>query len=107
MGALQPMHLFIIAAVVLLVLGPSKLPQLARGIGESMRELKKSLRGVTESEPVAMVRDLGQSVSDLKADLNPLAPPRSSRAAVAPAVPPATPPPAAPSTDQGPGSSQA
>lgn len=85
MGALQPTHLIIVAAVALLVLGPSKLPQLARSIGESMRELKKSLRGITDSEPANMVRDLGQTVSDLKSDLNPLSPPRPSRTDVAPA----------------------
>src|SRR5438105_1952825 len=87
MGALQPMHLLIVAAVVLLVLGPSKLPQLARSIGESMRELKKSLRGVTESEPVSMVRELSQTVSNLKSDLNPLSPPRPSRSAGASSPP--------------------
>jgi sec-independent protein translocase protein TatA len=103
MGALQPMHLLIIAAVVLLVLGPSKLPQLARSIGESMKELRRSLRGITESEPVAMVRDLGQTVSDLKSDLNPLAPPRSPPSAGAPASAPATqsPAPSSASTEAG------
>jgi hypothetical protein len=43
-----------------------------------MRELKKSLRGITESEPVAMVKEIGQTVGDLKSDLNPLASPRLS-----------------------------
>jgi sec-independent protein translocase protein TatA len=98
MGALQPMHLMIIAGVVLLVLGPSKLPQLARSIGESMRELKKSLSGVTESEPVTMIREVGQAVNNLKADLNPLSPPRPRSAPTAP-PPTAAPPPADPGPD--------
>ena len=45
MGALQPMHLIVVLVIVLLVLGPGKLPDLARGIGESVRELKKATRG--------------------------------------------------------------
>lgn len=75
MGALQPFHLLIVVGVVLLVFGPKKLPQLAKGIGESMRELKKSLHGVTDSEPVAAVKEIGQTVSEIKQGLNPLAPP--------------------------------
>jgi TatA/E family protein of Tat protein translocase len=106
MGALQPTHLLIVAAVALLVLGPSKLPQLARSIGESLRELKKSLSGITDSEPVNMVKELGQSVSDLKADLNPLSPPRSPRSASAPAAVPPAANPAPPSSESNQGSSQ-
>ena len=49
MGVLQPMHLMLIALAVLLVFGPRKLPELARGIGESMKELKQSLRGAAAS----------------------------------------------------------
>ena len=45
MGALQPMHLIVVLAIVLLVFGPGKLPDLARGIGESVRELKKATCG--------------------------------------------------------------
>jgi sec-independent protein translocase protein TatA len=85
MGALQPLHLFIVAGVVLLVFGPKKLPQLAKGIGESIRELKKTLHGVTDSEPVAAVKEIGQTVKEIKQELNPLAPPTPRQvAAVAP-----------------------
>jgi TatA/E family protein of Tat protein translocase len=35
----------LVALAVLLVFGPRKLPELARGIGESMKELKHSLHG--------------------------------------------------------------
>jgi sec-independent protein translocase protein TatA len=98
MGALQPMHLLIIAGVVLLVLGPSKLPQLARSIGESIRELKKSLSGVTESEPITMIREVGQAVNNLKADLNPLSPPRP-RSGGTPSSRPAAPPAADPNSE--------
>ena len=87
MGALQPMHLLIIAGVILLVLGPSQLPRFARRIGEGVREFKKSLRGVTDSEPITMIREVGEAMNNLKADLNPLSPPRPRRPA-APSPPP-------------------
>jgi TatA/E family protein of Tat protein translocase len=81
MGALQPFHLLIVAGVILLVFGPKKLPQLAKGIGESMRELKKTLHGVTDSEPVAAVKEIGQTVKEIKQELNPLAPPAPRKVA--------------------------
>jgi sec-independent protein translocase protein TatA len=86
MGALEPFHLLIVAGVILLVFGPKKLPELAKGIGESVRELKKTLNGVTDSEPMAAVREIGQTVSEIKQDLNPLNP--SALRRVAPAAPP-------------------
>jgi sec-independent protein translocase protein TatA len=52
MGALQPIHLILVALIVLLVFGPKKLPELARGVGDSIKELQKSLRGGSEPEPV-------------------------------------------------------
>jgi sec-independent protein translocase protein TatA len=37
--------LLILLAIILLLFGAKKLPELARGVGESMRELKKGLNG--------------------------------------------------------------
>ena len=45
---LQPTHLILIVVVALLVLGPSKLPQLGASIGKSIRELRKGLDGVPD-----------------------------------------------------------
>ena len=57
MGALQPMHLIIVLAIVLLIFGPGKLPDLGRAIGDSMREFRRatndSSTGSTRIEPVA------------------------------------------------------
>ena len=41
----------IIAGIVVLIFGAAKIPQLARGFGEGIREFKKSVEGV--DEPVA------------------------------------------------------
>ncbi len=43
-----PWEVLLILVVVLLIFGPAKLPQLGKSIGESLREFKKSMRGVTE-----------------------------------------------------------
>ena len=103
MGALQPFHLAIVVAVVLLLFGPKRIPQLAKSIGESMRELKKALHGITDSEPVAAVKELGQSVKELKQELNPLSPPSGVQQArtAAPPETAAPQPPAAAGSDTG------
>jgi sec-independent protein translocase protein TatA len=49
-GLFQPMHLIIIAGIALLVLGPKKLPELGKGIGESIRGFKTAM-AAKEEEP--------------------------------------------------------
>jgi sec-independent protein translocase protein TatA len=40
-----PMELVIVLAIALIVLGPKKLPEVGRSIGNGMREFKDSLTG--------------------------------------------------------------
>ncbi len=42
-GLFQPMHLLVIFGIALLVFGPKKLPELGRGIGESIRGFKSAM----------------------------------------------------------------
>jgi len=42
------MHLLLIFGVALLVLGPRKLPELGKGLGESIRGFKSALSGKEE-----------------------------------------------------------
>ena len=42
-GAFQPLHLLVILAIALLVFGPKKLPELGKGLGESIRGFKKAM----------------------------------------------------------------
>jgi sec-independent protein translocase protein TatA len=44
------MHLLVIFFVALLVFGPKKLPELGRGIGDGIRELKKGLNDASASK---------------------------------------------------------
>lgn len=44
-GLFQPMHLMAIAAIALLIFGPKKLPELGKGLGESIRGFKAAMAG--------------------------------------------------------------
>lgn len=43
MGIENPVHLLFIAAVALVVLGPKRLPELARSLGKGIREFRESI----------------------------------------------------------------
>jgi len=43
-GLFQPMHLLVIAFIALLVFGPKKLPELGKGLGDSIRAFKEGLK---------------------------------------------------------------
>ena len=44
-GLLQPMHLLVILGIALLIFGPRKLPELGKGIGESIRGFRSAING--------------------------------------------------------------
>ncbi|MGH9465838.1 MAG: twin-arginine translocase TatA/TatE family subunit [Terriglobales bacterium] len=50
-GIFRPEHLIIILVICLLIFGPKKLPELGRGIGESIREFKKSMAEAKAQDP--------------------------------------------------------
>ena len=52
-GLFQPMHLLVIAGIALLVLGPKKLPELGKGLGESIRGFKSAMAAKEEETPDA------------------------------------------------------
>jgi sec-independent protein translocase protein TatA len=80
-GIENPVHLLFIALVALLVLGPKRLPELARALGHGIREFRDSING-----------EAGQSRADL-------APPHVAGAAAPPvAQPPAVAAPGATAT---------
>jgi sec-independent protein translocase protein TatA len=62
MGLTNPLHLMIVLAIALLVLGPKRLPEVAKSVGQGIKEFKGSIAGhddhelnftpVTETTPV-------------------------------------------------------
>ena len=52
-------ELLIILAIALIIFGPNKLPELAKGLGRAMREFKKATEEVKESFE-AETRDLNE-----------------------------------------------
>lgn len=54
MGEFAPAHLMILLIVVLLVFGSKRLPEIARGVGQGVREFKDSVTGTgMEDGPTA------------------------------------------------------
>jgi sec-independent protein translocase protein TatA len=45
-----PLEMMVILVVALLVLGPQRLPEVARSVGKGMRELKDSLSGMNDDD---------------------------------------------------------
>jgi TatA/E family protein of Tat protein translocase len=50
-GIENPVHLLFIAAVALIVLGPKRLPALARALGQGIREFRAALEEGGEAKP--------------------------------------------------------
>jgi len=44
-GLFQPMHLLIILAIALVVMGPGRLPELGKALGKGIQGFKKAIAG--------------------------------------------------------------
>ena len=53
-GGLGPWEIILILAVVLVLFGAKKLPELAKGMGQGIKEFKKASRGVNDELEKAM-----------------------------------------------------
>ena len=58
-GSLGVPELLIILAIVLLIFGYSRLPQLGKGLGQSIRNFRHGLRGGNEAESTDHDRSAG------------------------------------------------
>src|SRR4051794_33147031 len=64
-GGLGATELLIILAVLVLLFGASKLPELARGSGRALRIFKAEPKGLTDGEePAALVDPVGPPVAE-------------------------------------------
>ncbi|ALL75207.1 MULTISPECIES: Sec-independent protein translocase subunit TatA [unclassified Pseudonocardia] len=63
MGALSPTHWLIVLAVLVLLFGAKKLPEMARSVGRSSRILKSEMRELRADEPAD---GSGRAAADLE-----------------------------------------
>ncbi|MGA2354755.1 MAG: twin-arginine translocase TatA/TatE family subunit [Terriglobales bacterium] len=52
-GLFQPMHLLVVFGIALLIFGPKKLPELGKGIGESIRGFKSAMKADDDEDKPA------------------------------------------------------
>jgi len=50
-GLFQPMHMLVVFGIALLVFGPKKLPELGKGLGESIRGFKSAMSAKEDEKP--------------------------------------------------------
>ena len=62
-GPFQGGELLLIFVVILLLLGPKKLPELARGLGQAIREFRKAAQGIEEAPPQPVQPQPAQTAS--------------------------------------------
>ncbi|AOP51666.1 twin-arginine translocation protein, TatA/E family subunit [Streptomyces lydicus] len=55
-NAFEPWHLILIIAVLVLLFGSKKLPDMARGLGRSMRILKSEAKALKDEQPTEAPR---------------------------------------------------
>ncbi len=53
MGIDNPVHILFVGVVALVVLGPKRLPELAKALGNGIREFRESVDIGAKHEPVA------------------------------------------------------
>jgi sec-independent protein translocase protein TatA len=107
MGLENPIHLLVLAVIILLVFGSSQLPKIARSAGKHAREAKEGITsfkeefdvGLGENNPLHEVTDTLRSANPktiareaVSKATKPPAPARSSRPAPRPASTPKPPP---------------
>jgi len=78
MGAIQPWHLILVLIIVLLVVGPAKLPEVGKGVGDAIREFRKA---TTESHDAPALPPAPGPASP-----TPVAPPAGTSAPLPPAA---------------------
>lgn len=63
-GLFQPMHLVIIIGIALIIFGPSRLPELGKGIGKGIRDFKKALSNDEKDAAIEVKKDTSQETSE-------------------------------------------
>jgi sec-independent protein translocase protein TatA len=59
-GLFRPMHLLVILVIVLIIFGPSRLPEIGAGLGKSIRGFKKAMSEKDEEEAKSEAKAIEQ-----------------------------------------------
>jgi sec-independent protein translocase protein TatA len=57
MGKFGPLEIFLVLAVVLLLFGGKKIPELMKGIGQGIKDFKNASKGEDKTEPAEKSSD--------------------------------------------------
>ena len=68
MGAMQPWHWIVLLVVVLLLFGSTRLPGLAKSVGQSMKIFKKEIKDLRDDGSDDADRSAGRDERDNRAD---------------------------------------
>ena len=66
MGEFSLAHWLIVFGVIMILFGPKKLPELARALGESIREFKKCIQGSASNEASSKAESSPQDNTTLR-----------------------------------------
>ncbi|MDY0811958.1 Sec-independent protein translocase subunit TatA [Kitasatospora purpeofusca] len=75
-NGLEPWHVLVVLAVVILLFGSKKLPEMARGLGKSMRILKAETKAMREDDTPATADAAPGTAQSTAAPAQPAAEPR-------------------------------
>ncbi|HIP66097.1 MAG TPA: twin-arginine translocase TatA/TatE family subunit [Pyrodictium sp.] len=70
MSFLQGWEPIIILAIILLIFGPTKLPQLARGLGQALYEFRRASQGLIEEEKKSARKEEGKGETSSKSSID-------------------------------------
>lgn len=57
--------LILILVLALIIFGPKRLPEMGRAVGDTLKEFKKSTKGLVEDE-IETVKEIKNTVDDVK-----------------------------------------
>jgi sec-independent protein translocase protein TatA len=63
-NALQPTHLIIVLVVALLILGPKRLPDAGRALGQGIKEFKHSISATDDADALVPIRPTSAAEPD-------------------------------------------
>jgi sec-independent protein translocase protein TatA len=58
---IQPLHIVIVVIVALIIFGPSRLPEIGRGLGKSLAEFRKGTKEMTDGFRDEVTRSAGEA----------------------------------------------